>query len=103
MNMHLFVASNEKIYVIDIESWQTIDQNKTEIRGDDEDGAQFNDTMVVFPTIGFSGCPAYSDIDGGFITRFMPQKDPVWRIKMALNNKRAIALINTFDGTWRLL
>lgn len=103
MNMHLFIASNKLIHVVDIHSWQTTFTDENDIRGEHMDGAQYNDTIVIFPTIGTSGFPAYSDIDGRFITRFMPQKDPIWDIKMALNNERAIALVKNFDGTRRLL
>lgn len=33
----------------------------------------------------------------------MPERDTIWRIKIALNNTRCIAWIKTLDGTMKLL
>jgi hypothetical protein len=59
--------------------------------------------MVIFPVIGGNGCPAYSDIQGEYITSFMPGRAIVWKINMCLNNTRSVALIELFDWTQKLL
>lgn len=102
-NLHVFIGTDDSISVISIESWEICQSDQAQIKGDDTDGAQQNDNLVIFPTTGSTGCPAYSDISGQYQTSLMPEQNVVWRIKMCLNNTRAVALITTFDGTIKLL